>query len=513
MAALTATATGTVWVTQVLVAEVPGRYPGADLAAIVLIGLLAALVIFLTLFSMGRLVQKSAPDFVLTSRLFNTPLGFISSWLLLISAAFFIGGVAGSISQQFLPDLLQTLSIGYSNDEVRHLGEALSSAQIAAIASSGLFILVFSLNFFPARMIRRILNTGLVLLVISWLVLLGQFLGIHPDAFAARYDSLAGAGTYQSHIDIAYQFGLGGSQSRHAATLLLGLQAGLGLFFGAALPGMLAAEIQKNQKRYVRSGLLGLLLSGLLIFGTVLVLQRAVDWRFLAAESFLYQRGVEGIVISGVIKPWLPYYASIAGLSPAYAVVIGIFWFYLLLVMVKVYLLALSRILKAWADGGVAPRWFGHVYARTNTPLIAFLLVTILAQAGLIDQLQGGQVTRWVNFPLYFGLALFPPLLAFTLLPWRQPDWFSRFTGIFAARFGGLPVISLLGGGAIFFLLLGILLTIIQPVRFYYFSWQTLLILAALCLSGFGFYRWQSRCKPRPKDTTEGLVKAPSTLD
>jgi amino acid transporter len=489
---LAVAAIGTSWVLVPLIEIIPGKYPGVDLTAVLIIGLGAAFIVIFAFMAMGALIPRSAPDYVLTSRIISKPFGFASSFLLVVTGTFFIGGVVAWISQQFFADFFLTFRSVFGINEFRPVEEILSSPQNSAIAGSLLFLFIFSMSFLPQKLLKGLFQTGLLVALLSWIILIVQMMSMRPELFIERINALFGPGVYQSHIDIAYQFGMRNSEALGWVVLILGLQVGMGVFFGAGLPTLMAGEVLKAEKRLLPGGLSGLLFAGVLIITAVYLFQRALPWQFMAAESFLYQRNFEGIIIAGVIKPWLPFYIAVYWYNPVLLMLVGIFWFYLLIIFVKSYLLVLSRVVKAWAQDGILPEWAGIIYPGTKTPLIAVLLVTLTALLGLVDHLQGGQFTGWVNFPVFFAVALILPMLALVLYPYRRPEWFVDVPGIIGRRIFGIPLVSITGGLALIYLAAVVLLTLVQPVGLQPFVWQTLVVLGVVYGSGLIFYQRRS---------------------
>lgn len=354
-----------------------------------------------------------------------------------------MGGMVSTISRQFAPDFLRSLASIFGIYDLQALATTIGTQQTAAILGSVMLFAVFVISILTPAAIRALLQAGFILGVAGWLITLYQLGSTYPNGFTTQFDGIFGAGTSDAHINLAYQFGMTSASSPAATVIILGLLAGLGIFFGSALPAMMASETAQPQKKLIPGGLLAVLVGGGLLVATVALLERAVPWQFLAAESYLLERNIE--FAGGFVMPWLPFYAAVIQPEPILVIVSGAFWLYMLVLFVQIFMMTLSRVIKAWAEDGIVPEWAGSVHARQYSPLIAVFLVAAIMQVGLVDGIQGGELSRWLNLPIVVALSQLVPMAALMLYPFRKPEWFKQERGFLGLRIFKLPVISILG--------------------------------------------------------------------
>ena len=420
-----------------------GRYPGINLTVLVSIGLGSALVLMTAFLSIGSLIRRPGPDYVLASRTISPRFAFASSLTLVVGGGLFMGGMVSTITRQFAPDFLRSLASIFGIYDLQAISTAIGTQQTAAIFGSVILFVVFAISILAPWAIRAILQTGFILGVVGWVVTLYQFGSIYPNGFTAQFDGIFGTGTSEGHINLAYQFGMTSASSPAATVIILGLLAGLGIFFGSALPTLMASETAQPQKKLIPGGLLAVLVGGGLLIATVALLERAVPWQFLAAESYLLARNIE--ITGGFVMPWLPFYAAVIQPVPILVIVSGAIWLYMLVLFVQIFMMTLSRVIKAWAEDGIVPEWAGSVHAKQHSPLIAVFLVAAIMQVGLVDGIQGGDLSRWLSLPIVVALSQLVPMAGLMLFPFRKPEWFREERGFLALRIFKLPLISILG--------------------------------------------------------------------
>ncbi len=175
---------GLVQATWLPISILPGVYPGINITSVVLIGLGSMLVVLLTIWTMGRLVGREAPDYFFGTRVIHPLFGFAFSWTFLIGGALFIGFLASLFARLILPDLANLLGNVLGIYDLQVFAASLHNPQVMVYLASGLIFAAFLLSILSPQAIRRIFNWGVGISILGWLVVLGQFAAVSPNRFS-----------------------------------------------------------------------------------------------------------------------------------------------------------------------------------------------------------------------------------------------------------------------------------------------------------------------------------------
>ncbi|MEW6650359.1 MAG: hypothetical protein AB1453_09230 [Chloroflexota bacterium] len=479
------------------ISVLPGQYPGINLTLVMGIGLAAAALLVLTLMRMGTLVGRPAPDYVLASRVVNPLLGFAFSWTFLIGGGLFVGSLTSLIPRLFLPDMANMLGSVLQMYDLQVFSAAVQNPQLIVYVGSGLVLIAFALSILSPRTIQTLFWVGGGLSIVGWAGLLWSFSSVAGGQFSQYFDRIYGAGAYGLHLDLAFQLGMN-SQSVPVLTLLMiGALVGISAFFGIALPAFMAGEKNTQHGGMVTGGFLVLLIGGFLILSMVMLVERTISWQFLAAESFLRLKGVSGEggvvlpvmaaspgdagsgVLRGIVLPWLPFYGAVLRTNPFFLFFSAAVWLVMLVMLLQVYILSLSRIIKAWAQDGAVPEWMGFVHTRQQSPLIALLFVSAIALVVVVDGAQAAWLQATFNFPLFVAFSQLLPVIALVII---KPSYFSKIgdnsSESYSTWFRLLAVLTLI-------LLLGvIILSFVLEINLLPTGWGTVGLLAGTFIAG-----------------------------
>ncbi len=477
------------------ISVLPGIYPGIPITTIMLIGIAGMLVVLLTVFSMGRLVGREAPDYYFSTRLINPILGFAFSWTFLIGGSLFIGFLASTFAHLILPDLINMLGNVLGIYDLQVFARALQNPQVMVYLASGLIFVAFIFSILDPRTIRAILGWGAGLSVLSWLVMLGRFAGVPSNRFSEFFDRVFGAGSHSLHVNLAFQLGMKAQGETLPVIITIGLMIGMMGLFGLGLPVWMSGELRTDRRNLVPAGLLGLVISGFFLVAIAVLVEKVVSWQFLAAESFLRMKGITGEggvvlpmpvstpeggsssgVLRGIVLPWLPFYYAVMQPRPVVLFFMSLVWIVMFVLTVQVYMVALSRVFKAWAGDGIMPEWMGLVHARQHSPLFALLGVTVIALVVVLDSAQANWIGSHFNYPLFLAFSLLLPVLAMI----KDPLYFSAKSEERLSRgwvrFSGVLTLLLL--------LATIILPYVFQVKILPVDWQSGLLLVIVFLSG-----------------------------
>jgi len=134
----------------------------------------------------------------------------------------------------------------------------------------------------------------------------------------------------------------------------------------------------------------------------------AVPWSYIAAEAM--QRDISAPGLFSYLLPGGWALAIVAGAAIA------------LINDLPAMLLAVSRLMFAWAEDGIFPRWIAQVHPRRHTPQTAILLSGVMASIGILGSHFAGDFFLGIDIMVTSMLVNFL-LMCLTVLslPHRNP--------------------------------------------------------------------------------------------
>lgn len=422
-----------------------GVWPGANLFGVITVAVGIGLLFAYVYSAMGAAVPHFGADYLVASRVLPPPLAFASSWSMVLFLGLLGGSLIASIPSQWLPTGLRLLSTITGREEILlPIAWLTSSSGIATLGSVAVVVL-FLLMVLPPRVTQRVLLVGVILAVLAWGVIYFQFGMANAAQFPEKWDGIYGEGSFLDHLLRARQGGLMMDYSMNR-TLMAGLTLGLWIVFGHTNVVMFSREVRSPEKNLLRGISLGLLIIWLVLGIGALLIQRVIPLEWLAAESMLYQSGVTEAL------PFVLVYGAVLNPNPILTGLVSIAWIFSVLNMAHTVLYTANSELVAWAEDLVIPKEVAFIHPVLNSPLIALLLVCILAVIGVIDTSLHGDLLMRYN-PLYImAFVLIIPTLGITLMPFLRRDMFENAPGFVRAKIGPLPLITLAGLVALVYL-------------------------------------------------------------
>ncbi len=431
--------------------KIAGLFPGVNLAGLLAVALVVCLFHAYTYALIGVAVPFSGADYVLSTRVLGAPLGFLSSWLLVILLAMMTGSLVALIPQSVLPTLLSTAAIIMDNPSFNSLALTIQTPQGVVAAGMMVTIVSFLLTVLPQKTMVRVLLFGMLLGLGAWGLILYQFGAADISIFPSAWDRLMGLGNYARQVEQATSYGM--LQTSPAGAISAGGMTAFLIFFGYSISTFFAGEVKKPEVNLVRGSLFSLLVSGAVLIGAALLLQRLLPAEWISAQSYLYQSGQ----YTGA-GPWLFFYAAILNPAPILISFVSLAWLVMMINLAQTFIYGCGRILYAWAKDGLAPQIFCYVHPGMKSPMFALLFFAVLVQLGVAISATQGVFAGQMNFVFFAVLAQFIPVLALTLLPIKNKALFAGAPEIVRLKLGPLPVISLVGGlTLLYFVYIGIL--------------------------------------------------------
>ncbi len=418
---------------------VAGVWPGSSIIGVLTVAMVLCLFHAYTYATIGATMPRSAADYTLGSRVLSPPLAFAASWTLVIFSAMVAGALIAWIPNTAVPVFMQTLGIVFNNPSMITFGEWSASSTGIIVIGTICAVITFVTMILSTRTIVRILEVGFFLGLIAWLIIYFQLLA-PVSSFPEAWDKFMGAGSFASRIPEAQALGMV-TNPNVALMTLAGLIMGFWIFYGYYIPTFFAGEVKQADKTLLAGSWSSLIVTwAIFALGAVLI-QRLVPLEWLAAESFLGQSD-----FTGTSMPFITFWAAI--LRPSFPLVLIVFiaWVYTLINLAQTYFFYCSRIVFAWSFDRLIPEKVCWIHPKLHSPIIAIVIISIIAEIGVIDAALGGVMGSQLNFVFFAVWTQLVPVTAMMLFPYLKPDLFENSSAMVRRKVAGIPVITIVAG-------------------------------------------------------------------
>jgi basic amino acid/polyamine antiporter, APA family len=471
---------------------VAGVWPGSSIIGVLTVAMFFCLFHAYTYSVIGATMPRSAADYTLGSRVLSAPLAFAASWTLVIFSAMVAGSLIAWIPKTALPVLFRTMGIVMNNPGmVEFAGWSVTPAGIAII---GLIctVITFVTMIMPTKTILRILEVGFFLGLLAWAILYFQLASGTADKFQAAWDTFMGSGSYASRVQLAKDNGMV-TNPNAAMMTLAGLIMGFWIFYGYYIPTFFAGEVKQADSTLISGSWASLLVTWAIFVVAALLLQRLTPLEWIAAESYLSNAGIA----DANPMPWITFYAAI--LKPNFILlwIVAFAWVFTLINLAQTYFFYCSRIVFAWSFDRIIPEGVCYIHPKLRSPIVAILIITIIAFVGVLDASglfwPGSVMGAQLNFVFFAVCTQLVPVLAVTLFPYLKTDLFENASAFVRRKFLGIPLITIVGGITMLYLLWMIIASFLYPAVGGRIGSGTLGTLAGFVISGiivFYVARW-----------------------
>ncbi len=161
--------------------------------------------------------------------------------------------------------------------------------------------------------------------------------------------------------------------------------------------------------------------------------------------------------------PWITFYAAILKPIVILIWIVAIAWFYTLINLAQTYFFYCSRIIFAWSFDRLIPEKVCYIHPTLHSPIIAILIIALIAEVGVIDAATGGVMGAQLNFVFFAVCTQLVPVLAITIFPFTKPDLFENSSAFVKRKIGKVPVITIVGGITMAYLLWMIIASFLYP--------------------------------------------------
>jgi amino acid transporter len=430
----------------------PAFYPDANPLVGPLIGLLLILPVagMYALFSIA--MPRTGGDYVWTSRVLNSGVGFVVNLSLTLLALSVIGSVSPWISQWSLAPLFYDLGILQHNQSYLNLSTTLDGSS-ATFWIAAVFILISGIIVaVSTRLAGALVKYWTILAIIIGVIFMAVVLSAGNSTFItnfnALYPSVNGTNAYQAVINAGQaQYGSypGIPPVASTATVAAGALGLLG-YLGFYYPAYFAGEVKQNR----RSQLLAQV-GGSVIFMVVVTVIFAVAY---FGEGPAFVNAIAGLwVLGSPSNPYPPGEPLASALSifwtnnSALVTLFNLSFAATILVMFVSELFVLSRNLFAWSFDRILPSSFASVNSRTRTPVNAVIVMVVVSLAYLYLSLN----TSYLGVLFGYGtagtfIAFIFVAFAAIIYPYRRKNLFESASDEGAKkRIAGIPLMSILG--------------------------------------------------------------------
>jgi APA family basic amino acid/polyamine antiporter len=459
---------------------VAGVWPGSSIIGVLTVAMIFCLFHAYTYANIGATMPRSAADYTLASRVLSPPLAFAASWTLVIFSAMVAGSLIAWIPSGVTPTFMQTMGIVFDNEGMLRFAEWSAGATGIIVLGTICTIITFVTMILPTRTIVRILEVGFFLGLIAWAIIYIQLLASPANAFPAAWDRFMGDGSYAGRIDLAKEYGMV-LDPRVGLMTLAGLIMGFWIFYGYYIPTFFAGEVKQADKTLLAGSWSSLLVTWAIFTLGAILIQRLIPLEWIAAESYLSQ---SDYAASNLTMPWITFWAAI--LKPSFPLVLFVFiaWVYTLINLAQTYFFYCSRIVFAWSFDRLIPESVCWIHPKLRSPIISIVIITIIAEIGVIDAALGGVMGAQLNFVFFAVCTQLVPVLAMTLFPFLKPDLFENASDLVRRKIGPVPAITVVGGITMAYLLWMIIASFAFPAVGGRIGAGTLGTLAGFVISG-----------------------------
>lgn len=418
--------------------------PGANWPLAFLVAYFPSLLMAGLFTLVGISMPRSGGDYVFTTRGVNPYLGFVNYWG--IAAAFIINaGIFSFYTGNYIGYVLASLGAFYNNPGMAAIGTSLTEPVLSFSLAAAVLIISALLSMIRPRITWSLVFWSGVISLAAIVITFAALAGIDVSTFAASYNSFMGNSTaYQSVIQT------GGITAPPDAMMATAAALPIVWFYFVwyNLPTTWSGEM-KNVRRSMPIAIL-VSLTAIAVFYILMAIlfTHAFGQSFLENWGSLAANGNEPV--SGV-GGFIPFFALLVYKSPLlFAVMFVALWFPIFFEFPPL-LISQTRYLFAWAFDRILPDRVASVSERFHTPVVATVLVTIVAiiAAGVMAFAPNTGEFATLSFSMFsFGFII--PAIAAILFPFRKKQLYE--TAFVLKKKFLLPLLSWLGIGSTIYL-------------------------------------------------------------
>jgi amino acid transporter len=394
-------------------------------------------------------MPRAGGSYVYASRALNPYLGFVASFSQWFGLSIAIG-VVSYVLIPFLRDICAAL--GFES-----LAEALDAGAVRLLLALGFLWIFVLVNLRGVRLYERTLVPLMFLMFVLGGVVIVAGFSFDQGDFAAALLQREGR-VISEGVRAPFGFGV-----FLAASALL-----FSSFIGFDSIAQAGGEARNPNRALPLAILIAIVTVGTFYMLFTAAVYHAVPWAYIAEES-----ATRDITAPGLLGYLLPVGWTVAIVAGAAIALIN---------DLPAMLLAVSRLMFAWAEDGIFPRRVAQVHERWHTPHVAIVLSGIMASLGIVGSHLAGDFFLGVDILVTSMLVNFLLMcLSVLALPKRNPELAQQVRVVQSRNAQVVLALSgatLLGG----FLIVHIWKDLSAPVTAWYFHstpvWLAVMVVA-----------------------------------
>ena len=405
-----------------------------------------------TIALMMMCAPRSAGGYVWGTRFLDPFLGWFGAgwvyWLVQVFSIALIGAVIGAV----YPVIFVTMGTATKWTALYNFGVTLASSQFLQAATTVVTIVVLGLLcLIEIKHYMKILITIWSLNTIGMVVSMALFLVNNASTIPGNWDSLWGAGSYETITALALKYNLAGYVAS-TTTGFWGDTLAIIAYIFWALTGYEAVAYVAGEVRNPRASFLYFFMAGMVSTVAWYTAITAAAYNsygdFVLKYNYVYNlliagklSGADAASVSYMQLPSMPLFAASLGGTPVLQV-LGAFWFWPLTSILTTYLLC-TRSSFGMAFDRMFPAAFGAINDRTHTPVKGSLLnIGVCVIWSLIFLTTFGFLASAANTTFWFAFAYLIFSISAIALPYKRKDIWEK--GVHR-RILGIPDTTLLG--------------------------------------------------------------------
>ncbi|MEM1586643.1 MAG: APC family permease [Candidatus Bathyarchaeia archaeon] len=384
-------------------------WPGLHAIGWLLLGFILCIFPAILYSQIGGSMPRSGGDYVFVSRVLHPIVGFMMSFVFMITLAFTLGG--GTVTTAVYEGVglcAWTLGLLYKNPAWIQWGiEAAVSPFWWFVLGTIMMVIALIIMLLPMKVWIRVFQASLILSLATAIVM-GIIFAVNTyESFVASWNRLLPEVPYTQFISTAEAQGAPIGVPISLSASLAGAVLAYWLYLGYQYAAFFAGEI-KDATKSIPIAVLGSLVAG--VIGHLVVYVPAVPvvtHDYLAAAGWLFYvtPGALPISFTGI-----DFASFVLFPNPIWVILVtgGTILTHLAFWMTA--MLVISRTMFSWAFDRIMPEKLAYVTERTRTPIVTMIISFILIELGLAVACFMGVVL--VHFNWLFIATLMPAIAA-----------------------------------------------------------------------------------------------------
>lgn len=395
------------------------------------------------------------------SRAVHPLLGMIMSLIFSAGLLLNMGFIADITFSVGIASPLSSYATVTHNSGLSSLATTLSSTSVVFGLGTIFIVLIALIAVSGTRTIILANKVAFIVGTAGMIALIGILATTTSSHFESVLNGFQGSDVYDNVTQTATQVGMKIPSSWIGPTVL-SLPVSFFIILGYAFNTYYAGEIRRVTRSMTIAVVGSIIFAGVMFSVLAYLMEYSFGGNFIVAANYLFNEDPSKYVLS--IAPYVNALAALVETNPLVNILIManfVAWGYFLIIN---FIFIPSRNFLAYSMDGVFPARLGSVSDRFHSPVIAIAVCSIIGILALaiLDFLPtvGGAVN--VTYLIIGGYAL--DGLAGIFLVVRRKGMFDSGPEIAKKKIAGIPLIAILGGYSVVFVLSLIALAIFNPI-------------------------------------------------